>query len=56
MYAQTSIAVSGLLAGWMLGLTGHAFYYTQWRDRAARAAWLTVTDSSCSAACWSPSC
>ena len=43
IYLQTTITVTGLLAGWMVGLTAHARYATGWRDPAARAAWQTVT-------------
>jgi hypothetical protein len=35
MYLQTTIAVAGLLAGWMGGLTSHARYATGWRDPSA---------------------
>jgi hypothetical protein len=36
----TAIVAQALLAGWIAGLTAHAFRRVRWRDPGARAGWI----------------
>lgn len=37
--SATTIVVLAALAGWLIGLTAHAFHVVQWKDPGARAVW-----------------
>ncbi len=39
MISATVIVVLAALAGWLIGLTAHAFHVVQWKDPGARATW-----------------
>jgi hypothetical protein len=42
MVLTTVIVLLGLLAGWLAGLTLHAFRALRWEDPGARAAWASA--------------
>jgi len=42
MISATGIVVLAALAGWLVGLTAHAFRVVRWKDPGARALWATT--------------